>query len=62
MRFTDKGIAALKPKAERYEVWEAGKTGLGLRVSTRGRKSWIYMYRFSGWMTWLTATSNSHES
>ncbi len=48
MRFTDKGIAALKPKAERYEVWEAGKTGLGVRVSTRGRKSWIYMYRFGG--------------
>jgi len=48
MRFTDKGIAALKPKAERYEVWEAGKTSLGVRVSTRGRKSWIYMYRFGG--------------
>jgi integrase len=48
MRFTDKGIAALKPKAERYEVWEDGKTGLGVRVSTRGRKSWIYMYRFDG--------------
>ncbi len=48
MRFTDKGIVALKPKAERYEVWEDGKTGLGVRVSTRGRKSWIYMYRFGG--------------
>ncbi len=48
MRFTDKGIAALKPKAERYEIWEDGKTGLGVRVSTRGRKSWIYMYRFGG--------------
>ncbi len=48
MRFTDKGIVALKPKAERYEVWEDGKTGLGVRVSTRGRKSWIFMYRFNG--------------
>ncbi len=48
MRLTDKGIAALKPKAERYEVWEDGRTGLGVRVSPKGRKSWIFMYRFDG--------------
>ncbi|MCZ6858995.1 MAG: integrase arm-type DNA-binding domain-containing protein, partial [Alphaproteobacteria bacterium] len=48
MRFTDRGIAAIKPKAERYEVWEDGRTGLGVRVSPKGRKSWVYMYRFNG--------------
>ncbi len=48
MRFTDRSIAALKLKAARYEVWEAGRTGLGVRVSPAGRKSWIYMYRFEG--------------
>ncbi len=48
MRFTDKGIAALKPKSERYEVWEDGRTGLGVRMSPKGRKSWNYMYRFNG--------------
>ena len=48
MRFTDRSIAALKPKAERYEVWEDGRTGLGVRVSPKSRKSWIYMYRFAG--------------
>ena len=48
MRLTDKGIAALKPEAERYEKWEDGRTGLGVRVSPKGRKSWIYMYRFDG--------------
>ena len=48
MKFTDKGIAALKAKAERYEVWEDGRTGLGVRVSPKGRKSWVYMYRFDG--------------
>ena len=47
-RFTDRTIAALKPKAERYEVWENGRTGLGVRVSPKGRKSWVFMYRFSG--------------
>ncbi len=46
MRLTDRSIKALKAKPERYEVWEDGSTGLGLRVSPKGRKSWIYMYRF----------------
>lgn len=48
MKFTDKGIAALKAKAERYEVWEPNRTGLGVRVSPAGRKSWVYMYRYQG--------------
>ena len=48
MRFTDRSMAALKPKAERYEVWEDGRTGMGCRVSPKGRKSWVYMYRFNG--------------
>jgi len=48
MRFTDRSIAALKPKAKIYEVWEDGRTGLGVRVSPKGRKSWNYMYRFDG--------------
>lgn len=48
MRFTDRTIQALKPKAERYEVWEDGKTGLGVRVSHRGRKTWVFMYRYEG--------------
>lgn len=48
MRFTDRGIAALKAKAERHEVWEDGRTGLGLRISPAGRKTWIYLYRFQG--------------
>jgi integrase len=48
MKFTDKGIAALKARAERYEIWEDGRTGLGVRVSPKGRKSWVFMYRFGG--------------
>ena len=48
MRLTDRSVKALKPKAERYEVWEDGRTGLGVRVSPAGRKSWVYMYRFQG--------------
>ncbi len=48
MRFTDKATAALPPKPERYEVWEDGRTGFGLRVSPRGRKSWVWLYRHRG--------------
>ena len=48
MRFTDRSIAALKPKAARYEIWEVGRTGFGVRVAPSGRRSWVYMYRFAG--------------
>jgi integrase len=48
MRFTDKGIAALKPRGERYEVWEDGRSGFGVRVAPSGRKSWLFMYRYGG--------------
>ncbi|EAW30205.1 integrase, phage related protein [marine gamma proteobacterium HTCC2143] len=41
--FTDTYIRSLKPKAERYEISEPG--GLRLRVSSSGKKSWVYVYR-----------------
>lgn len=43
-KFTDKFIAALKPRAQRYEVWEG--SGFGVRVSPRRIKSWVWLYRF----------------
>ena len=44
MRMTDVGIRKLKPKAERYEEWEDGRTGLGVRVTPKGRKTFVFMY------------------
>ncbi len=48
MKFTDRQIKELKPKTTRYEVWEDNGKGLGVRVSSKGTKSWIYMYRTDG--------------
>jgi integrase len=45
-RFTVKSIAAQRPKAERYELWEGG--GFGIRVSPRGSKAWVWVYHFDG--------------
>lgn len=48
MKFTKPSVEALKRRAERYEVWEDGRTGLGIRISPSGRKTWVLMYRFEG--------------
>jgi len=41
---TDKNIANLKPKNERYEVKDGH--GLFIRVSPTGNKTWVFRYRF----------------
>ena len=48
MKFTNRSIQSLKPKPERYEVWEDNGKGFGMRISPTGRKSWLFMYRFDG--------------
>lgn len=57
MKFTDAGIKALKPRAERYIEWADGTPGFGLRVSPQGRKSWVFMYRFEGRARMMTLGS-----
>jgi integrase len=48
VKLTDKSIAALKPKAERYEVWDDAGRGFGVRVTPRGTKSFILVYHYGG--------------
>lgn len=48
MRFTDKGIQALKKGKSRYEKVEDGGSGLAIRISTKGMKTFSYLYRFAG--------------
>ncbi|MDQ2696164.1 MAG: tyrosine-type recombinase/integrase [Pseudomonadota bacterium] len=44
MKFTDRQIKNLKPRAHRFEVWEGN--GLGVRVTPKGTKTWVFLYRF----------------
>lgn len=51
---TDKGIKALKPTGKRRTVWMQGLPGLGLRITPKGTKSFIYKYGFNGRDRWIT--------
>ncbi len=48
MAWTDRQIAALKPKPTRYELREPHRTGLIIRVSPDGVKTFSYRYRVNG--------------
>ncbi|QIG51804.1 tyrosine-type recombinase/integrase [Nordella sp. HKS 07] len=46
----DARLRSLKPAAERYDVFDAGMRGLGLRVAPSGLKTWFAMRRAKGRM------------
>jgi integrase len=48
MKFTTTAIKKLKAKEIRYEVFEDGRPGFGIRVAPSGRKSWLWLYRYQG--------------
>jgi len=46
MKLTDLKINKLKPRKDRYEIPDG--TGLFIRVTPVGKKSWVFRYRFDG--------------
>lgn len=48
MKLTDAKVQNLKPQKQRYEVWEDNGRGFGVRVTPRGTKSFIFLYRYGG--------------
>jgi hypothetical protein len=51
---TVRGIEALKPRAKRYEVFDALTPSLAIRVTPSGHKSWVLYYRHHGRQRRLT--------
>ena len=47
-KLTDRAVKLLRPRSDRYEVWDTDYPGFGVRVSPAGRKSFVYLYRFEG--------------
>jgi integrase len=47
-KFTDRTIAALRPRPQRYEVWDDARSGFGIRITPRGVKSFVWVYHFEG--------------
>jgi hypothetical protein len=54
MRFTDRTIKALRPKAQRHDIWQDSESAFGIRVFPSGIKSFFFMYRFRGRLRRLT--------
>jgi integrase len=52
MKLTDMLLRNLKPQDQRYLVW--GDHGLGVRVSPKGRRTFVYSYRHEGRARFLT--------
>ena len=49
MKLTDLAVAKAKPPITgRAEIWDAALPGFGLRISEKGHKSWVVMYRLGG--------------
>ena len=48
VRLTDTFIRSLKPKKQRYDVYDASQPGFGIRVATSGALSWVLLTRENG--------------
>ena len=57
-KLTDAAVERFKaPKSGRVEYWDAMLPGFGLRITDKGAKSWVVMYRVRGRLRRLTLGS-----
>lgn len=55
LKFTQLAIERLRPpESDRVIYWDTILTGFGLRVSAKGRKTWLAVYRVDGKQIWDT--------
>jgi len=47
-KLTDVRVRSLRPKNIRYEVWDPAAPGFGVRITPKGIKSFVFVYRFDG--------------
>ncbi len=52
--YNELSIKAIKPKAKRVDHWFNDHPGFGLRVTPKGAKTFVFVYRFSGRKTRFT--------
>jgi hypothetical protein len=52
--FTDKSIKHLPLGEKRRVVWAKGLPGLGVRITPKGTRSFVYKYDIDGQDRWLT--------
>ena len=61
LNFTNSNVKDLSPETALYTVWDGGGknsvTGLGVRVTPKGAKSFVWKYTFNGKQRWLTIGS-----
>ena len=59
---TDRGLRALKaaPAGTRYEIMDAGTPGLGIRVTDKGHRTFIFAHRFPGGRSYTRRELGEH--
>ena len=54
IRFARAVLHGLKPRKVRYDVQDSEGSGLILRISPQGRKTWMVNYRSDAWIPWYS--------
>jgi Arm DNA-binding domain len=53
-KLSKRTIDALKPRAERFTVWDTSISGFGIRITPNDQRVYVLKYRFGGTQHWFT--------